>query len=127
MKKIMINQEEMISLLKAGEKPDSYKVVFNEAKVEALDAILLGKNGFLVPEELIWYDDESINYDDDPGLTEDDIEAGRLVRVMTLKVPVDKEVANWIKKEKIDINQLAAGLIKRFYRNLTADLGSRTR
>jgi hypothetical protein len=118
MAKITLNQQEMLRLLRAGEDPAPYTVVFDDTKVEALDAILLGKHGFLVPEELIWYDDEAINYEDDPGLTDEDLESGKLIRVLNLMVPVEKEISDWVKAEKIDLNRLVAGLLRSIYQNV---------
>lgn len=118
MAKKIVNQQEMIRLLRAGEKPDLFQVEFNNTKVEALDALLLGKNGFLVPEELIWYDEERINYDDIPPMTDEDLETGRLVRVLTVKVPLEKAIIDWIKAEKIDLDKLVPDLIKKYYSSL---------
>ncbi len=77
----IITQKEAIKLLKSGTNISDYKVVFNEDKVEALDAILLGKNKISVPEELIFYDDTSTDFSDDADITDEDIEAGRILIV----------------------------------------------
>ena len=65
MQKIIINQSEAIQLLKEKADLSDYEIQFDDAPVEALDAILLGKNGILVPEALIHYEDEAINFSDD--------------------------------------------------------------
>ncbi len=49
MEKKIINQHKAIKLLEAGADISAYKVVFNEEKVEALQAILLEKNKINVP------------------------------------------------------------------------------
>lgn len=118
MAKKKVNQKEMIQLLKTDENPEAYQVVFNDFKVEALDAILLGKNGFLVPKDLIWYDEDKINYEDIPPMTDEDLETGRLVRVLTVKVPLEKAIIDWIKAEKIDLDKLVPDLIKKYYSSL---------
>jgi hypothetical protein len=65
-----------MKLLKAGEDISTYTVVFNNAKVEALEAIFLGKNQIEVPEELIYFNDHAIDFSDDPDLTAEDFESG---------------------------------------------------
>jgi len=44
MGKKVISQKEAIKLLEAGEDISAYSVEFNDDKIEALQAILLGKN-----------------------------------------------------------------------------------
>ena len=113
-----INQKTAIELLKQGKNISSYKVSFDETKIEALDVILLGKNGVMVPEELIYYDDDQINFEDDPDIEEEDFETGKLIRVINAEIPVDKEISDWIKEEKINVNNLLSNLIKSFYQNI---------
>ena len=111
----IINQNEAIKLLEAGEDISAYKVVFNEEKVEAIPAILLGKNKIYVPAELICYNDSAINFSDDPDITEEDFEAGKLVWNIKTSLPVDKEIKDWITKEKIDVDKLLLKLMRNFY------------
>ncbi len=111
----IINQKEAIKLLEAGKDLSDYKVVFNEEKIEALQAILLGKNKIKVPDELIYYDDITINFGDDPDITEEDLKNGKIVWNIKASIPVDKEIKDWITKEKVDIDKLMYKLIKNFY------------
>ena len=74
----IINQRKAIKLLEARADISAYKVVFNKEKVEALHAILLGKNKIEVPPELIYYDDDDIDFRDDDDITSDDFETGKL-------------------------------------------------
>ena len=99
-----INQQEAVKLLKSGKNISKYKVVFNEEKIEALHAILLGKNKVEVPEELIYYDDDAIDFSDDPDITDEDLETGRIVWSIKTSLPVDKELKDWIVKEKVDVD-----------------------
>jgi hypothetical protein len=78
MEKIIINQAEAIQLLKENTDLSNYEIEFDEAPIEALDVILLGKNGISVPESLIYYDDEDIDFSDDPDLTEEDLASGEI-------------------------------------------------
>ncbi len=111
----IINQKEAIKLLEAGKDLSDYKIVFNEEKIEALQAILLGKNKIKVPDELIYYDDISTDFSDDPDITKEDLKNGKIVWNIKASIPVDKEIKDWITKEKVDIDKLMLKLIKNFY------------
>ena len=111
----IINQLKAIKLLEAGADISAYKVVFNEEKVEALQAILLGKNNINVPSELIYYDDDTIDFSDDADITAEDFETGKLVWNIKTSLPVDKEIKDWITKEKIDVDKLLIKLMRNFY------------
>ena len=113
-----INQREAIQLLKEGKNIEEYTVTFNDEKIEALNVMLLRKNNVEVPEDLIYYDDDSIDYSDDPDITDEDFETGRLDWNLTINLPLDEEIKEWIKKENIDINRLAYRLIKDFYETM---------
>lgn len=118
MKKQIINQVEAVALLKKKKSLSGYKVKFDSTPVEALDAILLGKNGAIVPTGLIWYDDDSIDYSDDPGLTDEDLKTGKIKWVERVEIPLHEDIRKWIKKEKIDLPHLLENLITDFYHNV---------
>jgi hypothetical protein len=118
MKNKIINQHEAIKLIEACKDISSYKVIFNKEKVEALQAILLGKNKIEVPSELIYYDDSTIDFSDDPDITTEDFETGKLVWNIKTSLPVDKEIKDWINKEKIDVDKLLAKLMRNFYETI---------
>ena len=118
MKKAIINQVEAIALLKVKKSLSGYKVSFDATPVEAQDAILLGKNGVVVPTKLIWYDEDSIDYSDDPGLTDEDLKTGKIKWIKKVEIPLHDDIRTWIKKEKIDLNQLLEKLITDFYHNM---------
>lgn len=111
----IINQHEAIKLLEAGANISAYKVVFNQEKVEALQAILLGKNKIDVPSGLIYYDDDVIDFSDDANISAEDFETGKLVWNIKTSLPVDKEIKDWITKEKIDVDKLLIKLMRNFY------------
>ena len=73
-----LNQHQALHLLKEGDSIEGYEVKFNNEKVEALDAVLLGKNNVQVPEELIYYDEQAIDFSDDPDITDNDLEQGKI-------------------------------------------------
>ncbi|MDO9040421.1 MAG: hypothetical protein Q7U65_03510 [Bacteroidota bacterium] len=72
----IINQHDAIKLIETGEDISAYQVVFNQEKIEALQAILLGRNKIEVPSELIFYDDAVTDFSDDPDITDKDFETG---------------------------------------------------
>jgi hypothetical protein len=115
MKTKVINQQEVIKLLEAGNDISAYNVVFNEEKIEAMHAILLGKNKIDVPEELIYYDDDAIDFSDDPDITDEDLKTGKIVWNIKTSLPVDKELKDWIIKEKVDVDKLLVKLMRNFY------------
>jgi len=111
----IINQHDAIKLIEAGEDISAYQVVFNQEKIEALQAILLGRNKIDVPSELIFYDDNTIDYTDDPDITDKDFETGELIWNIKTSLPIDKDIKDWITKEKIDVDKLLSKLIRNFY------------
>ena len=111
----IINQHDAIKLIEAGEDISAYQVVFNQEKIEALQAILLGRNKIDVPSELIFYDDDAIDYTDDPDITDKDFETGELIWNIKTSLPIDKDIKDWITKEKIDVDKLLSKLMRNFY------------
>ena len=63
-----INQKKAVELLRGGQAVSGYQVHFNEERVEALDAFLLRKNGIALPDHLVFYDDASIDFEDDADI-----------------------------------------------------------
>ncbi|NER02664.1 MAG: hypothetical protein F6K17_08505 [Okeania sp. SIO3C4] len=110
-----INQNEAIRLLEAGEDISPFSVEFNDEKIDAIKVILLGKNGVEVPKELIHYDDDNIDFSDDPDITDEDFETGRLKWLNAEEIPLEQEIKDWLAAEQIDTQELAAKLIRDFY------------
>lgn len=115
MKGKTINQLQAINLIDEGKDISEYNVIFNTEKIEAIQAILLRKNNIEVPSELVYYNDETIDFTDDPDITKGDFEAGKLVWNIKTSLPVDKEIKDWIANEKIDVDKLLMKLIRNFY------------
>jgi len=111
----IINQQDAIKLIEAGEDISAYQVVFNQEKIEALQAILLGRNKIDVPSELIFYDDNATDFTDDPDITDKDFETGELIWNIKTSLPIDKDIKDWITKEKIDVDKLLSKLMRNFY------------
>jgi len=78
----------------------------------------LGKNGIDVPEELIEYDDDKIDYSDIPAITDKDIQSGKIKWTINAEIPLEKEITDWISKEDINISEFAAKLIRNFYEGI---------
>lgn len=109
---------EALTLISAGEYSEDLKVDFEEGvKVEALDALTLGKAGVEVPDHLIYYDDESIvddeAFDGDWVEIESDVQEEQ--KYLTLEMKIDAEVKDWIAENNIDIDSLVQKLIKDAY------------
>jgi len=113
--KIIINQQDAILLLKGGEELSKYKVVFNQEKIEALHAIQLGRKNIEVPEDLIYNDDDAIDFSDDPDISKEDLDAGKKVWNIKTSSNFDKELKDWIINEKIDVDKLLNKLMRNFY------------
>ena len=116
--KNLLNQQKAVELLKKGESVAGYEIRFDDAKVEALDALLLRKHGIPLPDALVYYADEEIDFSDDPDITESDFPKGQWIRVLRAEVAVDKEIADWVHQNHIDMNTLLSNLMKDFYQNM---------
>jgi len=117
MKKKIINQVEAIALLKDQKSISEYKVEFDSTQVEVKEAFLLRKNGIWIPDELVWYDDDSIDYSDNPAWTDEELKRARLIRMIHTVLPLEDEVRTWIREEHIDFIGLFTNLITDFYHN----------
>ena len=115
-----INQKKAVELLRGGQTVSDYNILFNGDKVEALDAFLLRKNGVALPDHLVFYDDDSIDFEDDADITIEDFENEKLVRVLRAEVTIDKEIADWVSQSNINVNHLLSNLMKDFYKNAKA-------
>lgn len=95
-----ISVEDALNLIKAGKFNSKVEVYFTEAKIDVIDAFLQGKNGIDVPDSLIEYDDDKIDYSDIPAITDEDIESGKIGWIRNAQIPVRKEIEDWIVAEK---------------------------
>ncbi len=107
--------KDVVKILKEGGDSKNFDINFNNEKVEFKDVALLNKNGIRVPEELIFYDDDNIDYSDDHDITDEDLKTGKISWNVAASLPLDAEIKEWIKKEKIDVNKLLTQLMKNFY------------
>ena len=92
MKLNIITVKEAIKLIKIDKFENNYSVNFKDEKVDAFDAMLLEKNGIDVPEELIFYDDDKIDFSDIPDISDEDIDSGKLKPVINAHIPINNEI-----------------------------------
>jgi hypothetical protein len=121
-----------INLLKSGKNLDNVVISDLEtSRIRAMDALLLAKNGYLVPDGNIVYDDNDIAYDPDF----DDVEWGQPISFrefkqslsaengnqetteLVLKVQVQNlEMKQWLKENKEQLSLVVNGLIESMYK-----------
>jgi len=114
----VISVKKAVSLIREKKLRKYQKVDFKNQKINSFDALLLGKNGVDVPEELIDYDDHKIDFSDIPEITDEDLATGKINWDATSEIQLNQEVSDWIKRENININEFAAMLIQNFYENM---------
>ena len=118
MKTNKITVQQAIDLINKNQYNSKFEIGFTSEKVNVFDAILLGKNGIDVPENLIEYDDEKIDYSDIPAITDEDIKTGKIKWTINTELALEQEITDWIKKENINIGEFAANLIRSFYKGV---------
>jgi len=115
METIKIYWKTILGKIEKGEILENITADFNNETILWKEAMILGKNGIDVPQELIDYDDDNIDYSNIPPITDEDIESGKIKWIINAELSLEKEVADWIKKENIDVSKFAAKLIRNFY------------
>ena len=118
MNKEKISVRKAISLIENNKFNPLVEIDFGKSKIDVFDAVLLGKNGVDVPEKLINYDDNKIDYSDIPPITDEDIKSGKIKWTINTEIALEKEISDWIEKENINIGEFAANLIRDFYKGI---------
>ena len=118
--KVKTTVAEALRRIDAGESVNGIMIDFEKIKIESLDVMKLAKHGIAVPEESIYYDEDDILID------EDELE-GKLVRIendpadiilsSVVKINLDDEVKEWISEKNIELDRLAESLINGFYQS----------
>ncbi len=122
-----------IDILKSGGNID--KIIISDlttSKVQAMDALMLAENGFLVPDGNIVYDDDEIQYDADF----DEVTWGKPVPFKTVKESLSSESAKhlsetaelivklqirssdmkqWLAQNQDQLNFVIGGLLESMY------------
>lgn len=129
-KKIDVNSA--IDLLKSGGNLDQTIITdLVTAKVKMPDALLLARNGYVIPEDNVVYDDSQIQYDPDF----DDVTWGKPVPFKKLKQSLEAgdqlaeavelivklqikstDVKEWLTKNEGQINIMISGLLESMYK-----------
>ena len=73
MKNEKIYWKDVIEMLKKGVDKKDFDIDFNNEKVEFKEVSLLNRNGIRVPENLIYYDEDNIDFSDNPDITNEEI------------------------------------------------------
>ena len=100
--------KEIFKLLEEGITPNIKEVDFNNEIISFKNAALFNRFGFLVPENLIEYNDDEIDFSDDPDMTEEEIATlttSQKSSKITTSLSLGKDIKNWIKEENIDIDK----------------------
>ncbi len=113
-----INHIKALEFIKNGHSIINYDIEITEQKVEALDALLLGENNVIIPSSLIYYNDEEIDYSDNPDITDVDFKHGLLTQSINIRLKTRADINDWIKSSKINLDLLASKLIEDFYDNM---------
>lgn len=114
----IVSVKEAVVLAKKKKFRKYQKIDFTDQKIYSFEALLLGKNGIDVPEELIDYDDSKIDFSDIPEITDEDLATGKICWKVNADIALNKEVSDWIRRENIDVSEFAARLIQSFYENM---------
>jgi len=107
--------KDVLKILDQGIEIKDILIDFNNEKIEFKDVALFNRNGIRVPKELIYYNEDTIDFSDDHDITDEDFETGKLTWNVKTFLPLEKELKDWIVKEKIDINILIVKLVRNFY------------
>jgi hypothetical protein len=127
-----ISVDSAVELLKSGANLDQTTISDLEtSKVQMMDALLLARNGFTVPDDNVIYDDDQIQYDPDFDDTtwgkpvsfkklKQSLEAGEQLTetaefVVTLEIK-NTDMKQWLAKNGDQINLVVSGLLESMYR-----------
>jgi len=117
MKAKKIHWKQAIELLKNKITVNQDEIEFNEI-IHINDVIIFNNNGINVPEHLIDYDDDNIDCSDIQEINLNDINTGKLIRVLPAQIKLDTETENWLKNSNINYNELLSNLLKNFYQSI---------
>jgi len=88
--------EKALKLLNAGKKITQSEIDFKKEHIPVNEVVLFNEYKIRVPENLIFYDDDNIDCNEIPEITEDDIDSGKIQWIKMEEFPLDKEVRKWI-------------------------------
>ena len=107
--------KEVLQMIDQGLDVENIAIDFNDEKLKFKEVSLLNRNGIRVPEHLIYYDDDAIDFSDIPESEDGEFDYENLVEIIETVFHVRKEIFDWLEKEKINKGELLAKLLTDFY------------
>lgn len=107
--------KDLVEMLSNNGVPQNIEIDFKNENVPFKEVALLNRFGFRVPENLVAYEDENIDFSDDPDITDEDMETGKISWSVKANFMLEPEIKQWIEEEHIEINSLIPKLMKSFY------------
>ncbi len=111
-----ISVSEALQKLESGESVSNYSIDFNRIKVEALDVMKLSKGGIVVPEAVIYYDDDNIVHDEDFEGDWVRVNAPANSKQTEVKINLQDDISLWIESNNVQLDHLIEKLLDGFYR-----------
>ncbi len=114
-----ISVSEALRKIESGEQISDYSIDFDRIKIESLDVIKLSKAGVSVPKEAIYYDDESIEYDEEFEGEWVEIKTDPLIKMeegTEIRIQLNSEIKKWIESKNIQLDELVENLLDSFYK-----------
>lgn len=111
-----ISVSEALQKLELGEPVSNYSIDFDRIKVEALDVMKLSKGGIEVPEAVIYYDDDAIEYDEDFEGDWVRVNAPANAKQTEVKIVLKDDISQWIESNNVELDHLIEKLLDGFYR-----------
>jgi len=118
MEKNKIYWKEAIEMITNKLSIQQEQIDFKNERIPIKNVIFLNENGLRVPKDLVEYDDNNLDYTDNPAISEEDIISGKIERIYTTEIPVKEEVAQWLTKSNIKLDDLVVQLINNFYQTM---------
>jgi hypothetical protein len=118
MKNKMIYWKNAIELIKSEKIVLQEEIDFQNEPVPIEDVSFLNYHMIRVPENLIFYDDNKIDCNDIPEISDEDIKAGKIQWINIDEFPIDNEIRSWILTQNIKLNELIPYLLKNFYQTM---------
>jgi len=115
MKADKIYWKDAIEIIKNKKSILQEQIDYKDEKISIKDVLFLNENGFRVPKDLVEYDDDNLDYSENQAISEEDITSGKLERIYTTEIPIKEEVAQWLTKSNIKLDDLVVKLIDNFY------------
>jgi hypothetical protein len=114
----IIYWKDLIEKIQTEQIPQNISIDFKDEQIPYKDVALLNRFGFRVPENLVYYDDQEIDFSDDADIIDDDLKTGKISWTLRSNFNVEPEIKEWIQSEKIELNALIPKLLKNYFDNL---------